>query len=123
LTAGSATPNVGDEITFTITVTNNGPGAATGVTLTDLLPAGLTYVESSVSGGTYDDDTGIWSGFALADAAQATLTITAIVDADTEGDTITNTTTAATSDLDDPTTSGDDLEESVTVNTDVVAVN
>ena len=34
------TPNVGDQIIYTITVINAGPDAATGVQVTDLLPAG-----------------------------------------------------------------------------------
>jgi uncharacterized repeat protein (TIGR01451 family) len=37
----------GDDVTYTITVTNNGPDAATGVLLTDTLPAGVTFVSAS----------------------------------------------------------------------------
>ncbi|TCZ75501.1 DUF11 domain-containing protein, partial [Paenibacillus albiflavus] len=40
-TVNNATPNVGDTITITVTLTNNGPDSATGVVITDLLPAGL----------------------------------------------------------------------------------
>ena len=35
--------SVGLQATFTITVTNNGPDPATGVTLTDTLPSGVTF--------------------------------------------------------------------------------
>jgi uncharacterized repeat protein (TIGR01451 family) len=35
-----------DVLTYTITVANNGPDAATGVTLTDELPAGVTFVSA-----------------------------------------------------------------------------
>ena len=35
-------------------LTNNGPDAATGVQVTDLLPAGLTFVTATPSQGTYD---------------------------------------------------------------------
>lgn len=38
-----ATPNAGDTVTYTIVVTNNGVGPSYGVTITDPLPAGLTY--------------------------------------------------------------------------------
>ncbi|MFD1295009.1 DUF11 domain-containing protein, partial [Lutibacter holmesii] len=43
----NAIPNEGDTVTYTITVLNNGPSVATGVSLTDNLPIGVTYVSHS----------------------------------------------------------------------------
>jgi uncharacterized repeat protein (TIGR01451 family) len=51
-TASSATFTPGQTITFTITVTNAGPAAATGVTVTDILPAGTTFQSVSSPGAT-----------------------------------------------------------------------
>src|SRR5262245_9264591 len=72
-TVSNATPNVGDTITFTITLTNNGPDAATGVTGTDLLPAGLTIVSATISQGTFNNITGVWNVGTLANTASVTL--------------------------------------------------
>lgn len=44
----------GENLTYTITVTNDGPSNATGVTLTDTLPAGLTYISAVPEQGTCD---------------------------------------------------------------------
>jgi 5'-nucleotidase len=46
----------GTNVTHTLNVANDGPGAATGVTLTYVLPAALTFV-SATGGGTYDATT------------------------------------------------------------------
>src|SRR5262249_54131488 len=56
----NATPNVGDPITFTVTLTDNGPDPATNVRVGDLLPAGLTFVSATPSQGTYDNTSGVW---------------------------------------------------------------
>ncbi len=42
---------VNETLTYTVTVTNNGPSAATGVTMTDTLPAGVTFVSATPSQG------------------------------------------------------------------------
>ncbi len=42
----------GQQLTYTFTVTNHGPSAASGVTFTDTLPAGVTLVSATPSSGT-----------------------------------------------------------------------
>jgi uncharacterized repeat protein (TIGR01451 family) len=42
---------VGGDLTYTIGVINNGPAIATGVTVTDTLPAGVSFVSTSASQG------------------------------------------------------------------------
>ena len=96
-----ATPNVGERITFTVTLTNNGPSDATGVQVTDLLPAGLTFVTATPSQGTYTPGTGLWDVGAVADAGSATLTITATVVGSAAQ---TNTAAISHSDQFDPNT-------------------
>ena len=49
--ADAATVNAGDPIGFTITVANGGPGVATGVTLSDPLPAGTTAAGWTIATG------------------------------------------------------------------------
>jgi uncharacterized repeat protein (TIGR01451 family)/fimbrial isopeptide formation D2 family protein len=44
--ADAATVNAGDQVGFTITVTNSGDGEARGVTITDTLPGGIAWTES-----------------------------------------------------------------------------
>ncbi len=51
-----STPNVGDTITFTMTVSNAGPDLATNVEVTDIILPGFTYVLGSMTGGTTQDE-------------------------------------------------------------------
>ena len=100
LASGDATPDEGDIVTFDITVTNNGPDAATNIFLTDVLPLSLTptAANGTVTQGSYDQLNGIYSIGTLANGATATLTLEGTVSAGEGGNTITNVTTAAAGD-------------------------
>jgi uncharacterized repeat protein (TIGR01451 family) len=69
-----STPNVGQNVTFTIEVTNNGPADATGVEMTDLLPDGYEFVSSSET-----LNSGVWTIGNLANGASVQMTIVAKV--------------------------------------------
>ncbi|MDJ0497714.1 MAG: proprotein convertase P-domain-containing protein, partial [Acidimicrobiia bacterium] len=101
-TTSNPTPGEGDTFTYTVGVTNNGPNTATGVTINDSLPAGVTYVSSSPSQGTYTAGSGVWDVGTIAATATATLDITVTVDAGTSLSTITNTAAVGSSDQPDP---------------------
>ena len=75
-TVDNSTPNLGGNVVFTITVTNDGPNTATNVAVGDILPSGLTYV-SDDGGGNYDNISGIWTVGTLTLGNSATLHITA----------------------------------------------
>jgi large repetitive protein len=98
-TVDVARPDVGDADSFTITLTNNGSATATHVAVTDQLPAGLTYTDSTASQGSYDDTSGVWTVGTLASGASATLTIDVTVDASND---YSNVATVTASDQYDP---------------------
>ena len=69
---------VGGSVTYTLSLTNNGPQPTANVVVTDLLPGGLTYVSQSGTG-TYVPATGIWTVPNVASGQTVTLTILASV--------------------------------------------
>ena len=75
-TVSNANPKYLQNVTFTLTAHNSGPDNATGVTVTDKLPAGLKFLSAS---GTYDAATGVWTIGNLTNGANATLSIIAQV--------------------------------------------
>ncbi|MGH9867940.1 MAG: DUF11 domain-containing protein [Candidatus Polarisedimenticolia bacterium] len=105
------TPNVGDQITFTITLANFGPGDATGVQVTDQLPAGLTFVSANPSQGSYESASGLWTVGTVSTAIPQTLEITATV---VSPDPRTNTATITNSDQFDPDTANNSATATVT---------
>jgi uncharacterized repeat protein (TIGR01451 family) len=96
-----ATPNVGDTITYTVTLNNNGPNDATNVEVTDALPAGVSFVSANTSAGTYDPASGVWTVGTVATTVPQSLAIQAKV---TSPDAQTNTATITQSDQFDPNT-------------------
>ena len=89
LTVDNAAPTAGSTITFTLSVTNNGPSPATNVKVTaNELPIGLTYLSDN-SGGTFDPSTRTWSVGNLASGQTATLQVVAAVTSGESPGTIT----------------------------------
>jgi uncharacterized repeat protein (TIGR01451 family) len=58
-TTTATSVKVGDQVTYDITVTNNGPGAASAVTVTDDLPDLTSYVSATPSQGTCAEAAGV----------------------------------------------------------------
>ena len=81
----------GKQISYTLTVTNNGPGPATGVTASDPLPAGVSFV-SATGDGTFDQASGAWdlSDQVIASGESRTLVITVRIESDSAGTLVSN---------------------------------
>ena len=96
----------GQRVTYTLTLTNNGPGAATGVKASDELPSGVSFVEAQ-GDGSYDAATGVWdlSGLTLAKAEVKKIAITVEITGDGAGKLVTNVARITHQDQagDDPT--------------------
>ena len=69
---------VGQTVNFTLTVANAGPSNASNVRVSDVLPAGFTFVAASPPG-SYDPGTGVWNVPALDPGASTSLEISARV--------------------------------------------
>ncbi|HWR19620.1 MAG TPA: DUF11 domain-containing protein [Clostridia bacterium] len=80
----SAKPQVGGNVTFTVSLTNNGPDTASNIWVDAMLPAGLTYVSDVTSSGYYNSDStytdyGYWYPDPLDSGDTAVLTLRASV--------------------------------------------
>ena len=81
----------GKKVTYTLTLSNNGPGVATGVTVSDKLPAGVKFVKAE-GDGTYDATTGEWnlSGETIAKGDDQSIEITVEITGEGAGALVTN---------------------------------
>ena len=114
------TPVIGATVRYTVAVTNFGPSDATGVRLTDTLPASLEFVSAISSLGTiYDNVTGVWTIGALRAGAGATLLLDARV---LQVGTITNTASGLVVNQTDPDATNNQASAVITVRAADIAV-
>jgi len=75
--ASPTSVTVGSNVTYTLTVQNNGPAAATNVVVTDALPAGVSFVSAVANQGTTTQAGGVvtWNAGNLANSGSATASI------------------------------------------------
>ncbi|MGW2146631.1 DUF7507 domain-containing protein [Nonomuraea bangladeshensis] len=92
---------VGEAVTYHVAVTNDGPNDATGVTVFDQLPEGLTFISATSTAGSYDPATGLWDVGAMDLGTTHTLTLLAKV---TQPGSLTNSATATANETDGPVT-------------------
>ena len=93
---GPATVVAGTQVTYTLSLTNNGPAAAQSVSLSDTLPAGETFVSASTGTGS---GTSYSSGSlgTLAAGASTTITLVAAVSPSAVNGTVLTNSASATS--------------------------
>jgi len=108
----TATAAQGTNVTYNISLTNNGPNPATSVSLTDALPANTTFVSTTQNTGPAfsctnptvgNNGTVTCTNASLASGATATFTIVATVSSSAPLGTLNNTANATTTST-DPTT-------------------
>jgi len=111
-TASPSTAVVGDIITYTLVIKNDGPADATNIVVEELLPTGLTYNTHTATGSSYAQLDGLWTIPSLAIGAMEMLTIDANLTIG--GQTIDNVTEVIAADQPDvdSTPANDDGDQS-----------
>jgi uncharacterized repeat protein (TIGR01451 family) len=90
-TVNNPAPDPSNTVWFTVSVSNAGPAAATGVQLTDVWPSSkITFIAAVPSVGTYASSNHVWTLGSLAAHATASMVMTGMVQSGTVGQTITN---------------------------------
>ncbi len=122
-TDGATTSSVGQPITYTVQVTNNGPSDVSGAQLADTIPGGVSGVSwtCQVTSGTGSCGTASGSGNAVATSldldagAVATISITGTVDPGAPR-TLSNTAAVVRpDDVDDPDTTNNSATDATTI--------
>jgi len=79
-TVSDQEPVVGETVTFTLSLTNNGPDDATGVEVTDYIPSGYTSPINISDNGSLSANNVTWSGMTLANGETIALTFDVTVE-------------------------------------------
>jgi len=101
---------VGNNVEFTLTVSNDGPADAGTVQVTDLLPSGFTYVSDDAAGN-YNSATGIWNVGTLTSGNSIQLKITATLNASGNYTNVAEITQSDKNDPDSTPGNGDATED------------
>jgi uncharacterized repeat protein (TIGR01451 family) len=108
---------VGNNLTYTITVTNNGPDPAQSVTVTDNLPAETTFVSCSSTGGGVCGGSGnnrTVTFASLASGESETITFVATVNCSVVDSTVISNTATVSSSTPDPNTTNNSATATTT---------
>ena len=105
--------HVGQNLTYTITVTNNGPNAATGVTVTDTMPKNAGFASASPGCTAKPSKSAVTCDLGTV-AAGATRTVTIVVKPTSKGTVTNKASVSATSPL-DPNTANNSATATTTV--------
>ena len=109
-------PSEGMNLQYTVTVSDlSGPATVTGLQVSDLLPAGLSFVGATASAGSYDSASGVWSINSLTLGGSEALRITAKIPVGLAFQTLTNTAALAFVDQGDTNAGNDAASVSFTV--------
>ena len=91
-TADRLSAQPGEELRYTLVVTNNGKAAINSIQVSEKLPDKLLFAEKELTQGTtYDEATGLWTIPVLEAGAQATLVVRSVVMDAREGQNLVNT--------------------------------
>jgi len=115
--AKNGSPNpvaVGSNLTYSVSITNKGPSGATGVVLTDTLPAGVTYVSANSSQGGCSQLSGVVTCNLGSLSSGAVASASIVVSPITTGP-ITNTASVTANET-DPNSANDSASAIVVVN-------
>ena len=92
---GQTTAVPGTAITYTITITNNGPSTVNSLTMSDPVPAAILSPSfSGASSGTYNSGTGAWTGLNLATGQSITIQVSGTINPSITGN-LVNTATVS----------------------------
>lgn len=83
--SGPATVLPGETLTYTLTVSNQGPAEAKNARAVDTLPAGVTFKSANASQGSFNSSTGLWTIGNLAKSSSVTLSLAVTVKSDATG--------------------------------------
>lgn len=117
------TPNPGQALQFTVTLTNAGPDTATNLAASVAFPAGVSFVAATPEQGSYDQFTGTWTLVSVSKGTNVALVLDATQQTGFAGTTLTVPVSIAAVDQGDPAVSNNADSVNLTVQSSDIAVS